>query len=187
MRPTAPIESLNPSDILATLFANKTGDPVTLAPTVLSADLTPFAGQTVRLRVANAVNDFIFNSGVDAVSIASTPPNNVFKKGKLKLNKSNGTGTLTLTVPGAGVLTAADAAGAKKATASKKGKKLVKKATLKPKAAGKVKVPLKPTAAGRKTLNEKGKLKIKVVLTFTPTGGIASKQNFKGTLKLKLK
>jgi hypothetical protein len=50
-----------------------------------------------------------------------------------------------------------------------------------------VKVPLKPTGAGRKTLNEKGKLKIKVQLTFTPTGGIASRQAFKGTLKQKLK
>jgi hypothetical protein len=189
MSPAAPIESLNPSDILATLFANRTGDPTTVAPTILSADLTPFAGQTVRLRIANAVNDFIFNTGVDAVSIASTPPNNVFKKGKLKLNKSKGTGTLTLTVPGAGILQATDAAAAKKASASKakKKKKLVKPATLKPTKAGQVKVPLKPTGAGKKILKEKGKLKIKVSLSFTPTGGFASKQTFKGTLKLNLK
>ena len=104
MKPTAPLESLNPADILTTLFANKTGDPQLLGPTTLHADLTPFAGQTVRLRIANAVNDSVFNAAVDAVSIASTPPNNVFKKGKLKLNKSNGTATLTVTVPGAGVL-----------------------------------------------------------------------------------
>ena len=104
MKPTAPIESVNPSDILTTLFANKNGDPESMAPTQLSADLTPFAGQTVRLRIANAVRDNVFNAAVDAVSITSTPPNNVFKKGKLKLNRSNGTGTLTVTVPGAGVL-----------------------------------------------------------------------------------
>ena len=58
-----------------------------MGPTQLSADLTPFAGQTVRLRIANAVNDGVFNTGVDAVSITSTPPNNVFTMGKLKLNK----------------------------------------------------------------------------------------------------
>ena len=104
-----------------------------MAPTQLSADLTPFAGQTVRLRIANAVNDDIFNAGVDAVSITSTPPSNVFKKGKLKLNKRKGTGTLTVTVPGAGVLTLTDAAATKKATASKRTKpKLVKPATVKP-------------------------------------------------------
>ena len=188
MKPTAPIDSVNPSDILTTLFASKNGDPESLAPTQLSADLTPFAGQTVRLRIANAVGDNVFNTGVDAVSIASTPPSNAFKKGKLKLNKSNGTGTLTVTVPGAGVLKATDAAASKKASASKKGKKgLVKPATLKPTAAGKVKVPLKPTGAGKKVLNEKGKLKIKVSLAFTPTGGLPAKQTFKGTLKLNLK
>src|SRR6185295_10135848 len=31
MKPTAPIESVNPADILATLFANKNGDPETMA------------------------------------------------------------------------------------------------------------------------------------------------------------
>ena len=188
MKPTAPIDSLNPSDILTTLFASKNGDPESMAPTQLNANLTPFAGQTVRLRIANAVGDNIFHTGVDAVSIASTPPSNVFKKGKLKLNRSNGTGTLTVTVPGAGVLKANDAASSKKASASRKRRrKLVKPAILKPTAAGKVKVPLKPTGAGRKVLREKGKLKIRVSLSFTPTGGLASNQSFEGTLKLNLK
>ena len=187
MKPTAPIESLNPADILTTLFANKTGDPQLMGPTTLHADLSPFAGQTVRLRIANAVNDSVFNAAVDAVSIVSTPPNNVVKKGKLKLNKSNGTATLTVTVPGAGVLKLGAAGGAK-ASASKKGKpKLVKPATLKPTAAGRVKVPLKPTGTGKKSLEEKGKLKFKLSLAFTPTGGITAKQTVKGTLQLKLK
>lgn len=187
MKPTAPIDSVNPSDILTTLFASKNGDPESMAPTQLSANLTPFAGQTVRLRIANAVGDNIFNAGVDAVSITSTPPNNIFKKGKLKLNKSNGTGTLSVTVPGAGVLSLADAAATKKATASKARKKLVKPATLKPTAAGTVKVHVKPTGAGKMTLKEKGKLKIKATLSFTPTGGIASAQALKSTLQMKLK
>jgi hypothetical protein len=187
MKPTAPIDSLNPTDILTTLFASKDGDPESMAPTQLSANLTPFAGQTVRLRIANAVNDNLFNVGVDAVAITSTPPSNVFKKGKLRLNKSNGTGTLTVTVPGAGVLTLTDAAAAKKATASRAKKKLVRPATLKPTKAGRVKVPLKPTGAGRKILDETGKLNIRASLSFTPTGGLAGKQAFKGTLKLNLK
>ncbi len=186
MKPTAPIDSLNPSDILTTLFASKNGDPESMAPTQLSANLTPFAGQTVRLRIATAAGDLVFNAGVDAVSIASTPPNNKFKKGKLKLNKSNGTGTLSVTVPGPGVLTLADAAATKKATASKAKRRLVKPATLKPTAAGSVKVPVKPTGAGKKALKTKGKLKVKASLSFTPTGGLASKQSFRGTLRLNL-
>jgi hypothetical protein len=185
MKPTAPIESLNPSDILATVFANKSGDPESMGPTQLTADLTPFAGQTVRLRVAVSAGDSVFNGAVDAVSITSTPPNNVFKKGKLKLNKAKGTATLMVTIPGAGVLTLTDAGATKKATASKKKAKLVKSATVKPTTAGTVKVPLKPTTAGKKILMEKGKLKIKASLTFTPTGGIAGTQSFKGTLKMK--
>ncbi|HEX3243086.1 MAG TPA: hypothetical protein VHQ97_08390 [Solirubrobacterales bacterium] len=189
MRPTAPIESLNPSDILVTLFANRNGDPETMAPTQLSANLTPFAGQTVRLRFANAVNDFVFNAGVDAVSVTSTPPSNVFTKGKLKLNRKKGTATLTVTVPGAGVLTLADAGGTKKATASKKKRKpkLLKPATVNATAAGTVKVPLKPTGAGKRILRKRGKLRFKASLSFTPTGGFAGSQSLKGTLKLKRK
>jgi hypothetical protein len=186
MKPTAPIDSLNPSDILTTLFASKNGDPESMAPTQLSANLTPFAGQTVRLRIANAVADNVFNAGVDGVSITSTPPDNVFKKGKLKLNKSKGTGTLTVTVPGAGVLTLTDAAATKKATTSKRKAKFVRPATVNSKAAGRVKVPLRPTAAGRKVLGKKGSLKIKALLSFTPTGGAASTQKLKATLKMKL-
>jgi hypothetical protein len=187
IKPGAPIESLDPSDILATLFANKTGDPQALAPTVLSADLTPFAGQTVRLRIANAANDFIFNAAVDSVSVVSTPPSNVFERGKLKLNRANGTGTLRVTVPGAGVLKGVEAAAAKATSSKKGGKRLVRPVTLKPTAAGTVKVPLRPTRAGRKILKKRGKLRVRVRLTYTPTGGIPSSQTFRGTLKLKLK
>jgi hypothetical protein len=190
VKPTAPIESLDPGDILTTLFANKTGDPETMPPTQMSADLTPFAGQTVRLRIANAVNDGFFNTGVDAVSVTSTPPSNAFTIGKLKLKKKNGTGTLSVTVPGAGALTLADAGGSKKATTSKKKRKrakLVKPAAASATAGGTVTLAVKPTGAGKKIERRRGKLKIAASLSFTPTGGIAATQSFKGTLKLKRK
>lgn len=178
VKPTAPLESLAPGDILATLYASKPGDPETLPPTVLSANLTPFAGQTVRLRVATAINEGPMEAAVDAVSVASTPPSNVFKTGKLTLNKKKGTGSLGVTVPGPGVLGAADAA--------KKGKpKLIKPATVNPTAAGKVKLALKPNGAGLKALEGSGKLAIKTLLTFTPTNGLPATQTFKGKLKLK--
>lgn len=180
MKPTAPIDSVNPADILTTVFANKNGDPQVVAPTRLGADLTPFAGQTVRLRIANAVNEGPFNSGLDDVSIISAPvpppplPPNDISRGKLTLNKKKGTGKLTINVPGPGSLKSVDA---------RKAKKRVKGKVLNPAAPGAVKVPLLPTKAGQKVLNAKGRLKVKLKVTFTPTGGVPNTETFTVTLK----
>jgi hypothetical protein len=195
MKPTAAIESLNPSDILATVFQTKVGDPETLAPTTVTANLTPFAGQTVRLRFAEVDNEFFFNASADAVSIASTPPSNAFTLGALALNRKKGTGTVPVTVPGAGILTAVDAHPTgvltQTASASAKGKKkpykaLIKPVTLTATAAGTLVVNLKPSGPGRKILVHKGKLSLNVLFTYTPTGGTASSQTLPVTLKLKL-
>lgn len=177
MKPTAPIESVNPADILATVFANKNGDSQTMSPTAFSANLTPFGGQMVRLRVAVAAGDFYFNGGVDAVSLTSTPPNNSISRGKVVLNKKKGTGKLTINVPGPGTLT----------TVVKGKPKKIKTASLTATAAGVLKVPLNPTGAGRKALKNKGKLKAQLAVTFTPTGGLANTQTHKVTLKKALK
>jgi hypothetical protein len=182
VKPTAPIESLQPEDVLTTIFANKNGDPQTLLATRFSADLTPFAGQTVRLRIANAVTDDHFNSGLDDVSITSTPPplppSNLISRGKLALNKKRGTAKLAINVPGPGTLTA---------VAKGKGKaKRLRNANLTVGAAGTVKVPLNPNGVGKKVLNEKGKLKARIDVTFTPTGGTANTQTYEVTLKKNL-
>jgi hypothetical protein len=199
MKAAAPIESLNPSDILATVFATSAGAPEAMAPTRFTADLTPFAGQTVRLRIAAVDNSFYLNGGVDDVAIASTPilapapvpPSNTIVKGKLTLNKKNGSASLAITVPGAGTLSVADAA-TKVATASTAGKTakksaLIKAKTLHPTAAGTVKVPIKPTAAGLKVLAKKGKLKFRARVTFTPTGGTAAAKTYAAKLVKTLK
>lgn len=194
MDPTAPLNSVDPEDILAPVFATETGDPQAMAPKLISVDLTKFGGQTVGLRMAEVDNQGFFIAGVDAVAIGSppppqppapplqpvqpTPPSNVFTFGKLKLNKKNGTATLKVNVPGAGKLTAFDA--------KKKAPKRIKKATAPTTAAGVATLKLKPTRAGKKTLKEKGKLKFKALVTFTPTGGTAATQIFAGKLKVKL-
>ena len=72
MRPDAPLESLAPADILDTVFRTKKGDPARLSPTRVTADLTRFAGQTVRLRISSAVTEEVFNAGLDAVSISGS-------------------------------------------------------------------------------------------------------------------
>lgn len=184
MKPTAPIESTNASDILATLFANKTGDSQFMPPTQLSANLSAYAGQTVRIRVATAAGNSEFNTVLDDVSMASTPPpppppppSNAISRGKLTLNKNNGTGKLAVNVPGPGTLV----------EVGKGVKKKIRGATLTVTAAGVVQVPLKPTALGRTTLKIKGKLRSGIDVTFTPTGGSANTQSYKVTLKETLK
>jgi hypothetical protein len=202
IKPNAPIESLSPNDILATVYASKTGDPEEPKPTALSADLSALAGQTVRLRVAVAATETIF-AGVDDVALTTTPipqpapqptpsPLNVFAKGKLALNKKDGTGVLSVTVPDAGILTATDARRqiAVASFAASKGKKkpiLIKTATVTAGGAGTVKVPIKATPAGRKILEASGKLEFSLRLSFAQTGGTSASQPFGAKLIKTLK
>ncbi|SIO67254.1 PQQ-like domain-containing protein [Singulisphaera sp. GP187] len=67
--PTADILSTAAGDVLMTVFQTKSGDPNSLAPTEINADLSAFAGRTVRLRIAIAENQNFFDLAVDSVSI----------------------------------------------------------------------------------------------------------------------
>jgi hypothetical protein len=71
--PTAPVTSVAPGDVLATVFQTNAGDPLTLAPTPIHVDLSAFAGMTVRLRFAEVDNQGFFNASVDAIVVQSTP------------------------------------------------------------------------------------------------------------------
>jgi hypothetical protein len=182
IRPSSPIFSVAPADILSTVFRTVEGDPLELAPRSVAVDLSQFAGQTVRIRLAEVDNKGPFLAGADAVSIATgppPPPSNAFSIGKLKLNKKKGTGQLTVSLPGAGTLTAMDA--------KKKKKAVIKKTSVTAAAAGAAKLNLKPTGVGKKKLKKAGKLSFKLNVTFTPAGGTAATQQFKGKLKLTLK
>lgn len=69
-----------------------------------------------------------------------------------------------------------------------KGKpKPIKAAIKNPALPSTVKLPLKATGSGRKTLKEKGRLSFKVQVTYTPTGGTPTSQTLSGKLKLKPK
>lgn len=177
VKPTAPIESLAPEDILVTPFANKAGDPEVLTPRTVGADLSALAGQTVRIRVANAVHEAEFNAMVDNVALLSTPPSNAISRGKLTLNRKKGTGRLAIRVPAPGTLVAVGKGKAKK----------VRRSSLVALKAGTVKLPLNPNSAGRKVLDSSGKLKTRIAVTFTPAGGTAATETYKVTLKKNLK
>jgi hypothetical protein len=185
MRPEAPLESLDPADILRTVFATKLGDPPTMAPRRLTADLSAFAGQTVRLRIANAVSEEVFNAGVDAISISSSPPPGGssshhgpagFHFGKIKVNRRSGVGTLRVSVAGPGLLRAArapvPATRDQRSTAMGAGTP-IEPVTVPVAAARTVTLHLRPTAAVRAILKRKHMLRVRVGLTYMPFGGIA--------------
>ncbi|HVN51286.1 MAG TPA: hypothetical protein VMT43_07630 [Acidimicrobiales bacterium] len=73
MKPTADPMSVDPADILKSVFQTEPGDPADLAPTPVTVDLSAFAGQTVRLRFAAVDNSYYLNVGVDCVQLVSTP------------------------------------------------------------------------------------------------------------------
>ena len=89
VRPEASLTSLSPDDILLTVFRTVTGDPSTLAPTEITANLTPFAGRTVRLRFTEVDNQAPFYASTDAVAIesvdATIPETTITKRPKDKV------------------------------------------------------------------------------------------------------
>jgi hypothetical protein len=66
---TASTSSVAPSDVLANLFQTTVSSPLTMAPTAETFALTPWAGQTVRLRFAMTDTSSYFQASVDAVSV----------------------------------------------------------------------------------------------------------------------
>jgi hypothetical protein len=202
VKPGAPIESLDPADVLTTVFRTRPGDPQSMAPTWIAADLSPFAGQTVRLRIANAVHEELFTAGIDAVAVDSVPPgqslpplgSSRFAVGKVTLNRRNGTATIAIEVPGPGRLTAKGegrlAAAPKgrepEAHATKAGKRqaLIKPVVENAARAGIVTLTLKPTPAARAVLKRKHKLRVPVEVAFDPAGGSPRTEIVPVTLKL---
>jgi hypothetical protein len=187
IKPGAPLGSLDPADILRTVFRTKPGDPQKMPPTKLVADLSPFAGQTVRLRIANAATEEVFNAGVDAIEVFapgeggnSSPGGSKpgapsrLGLGKPKANRRTGTVTLPIHVPGPGALKARGKsirppAGLARASAAKR-RQAVKPVTARARGAGTVRIRLTPTAFGRAVLARKGKLRVKITVTFKPAG-----------------
>lgn len=73
MRPSAPVTSVDPADILASVYQSHAGDPLTQTPSQITADLSAFAGQTVRIRIAEVDNQSNFSAALDDVRIDSAP------------------------------------------------------------------------------------------------------------------
>jgi hypothetical protein len=173
IKPGAPLESLQPTDILATVFRTQGGAGEKMAPIQRTVDLSALAGQTVRLRIAVAATEEILAAGVDSVAIGPKPPPPIdrsdlnprrFRLGKATANRKNGTVTLSVEVPGPGVLAAAST------TKAKKVPKPVKRTQLKARGAGTLKLRLKPSSAGFAILRKMGRLRARVAVSFKEGG-----------------
>jgi D-alanyl-D-alanine carboxypeptidase len=65
--PSAPIDSVAKSDVLVNLFHTSPGDPARRQPTEVRLDVSAWAGQTVRLRLATTDNQGPLRVGVDNI------------------------------------------------------------------------------------------------------------------------
>jgi hypothetical protein len=72
VNPSAPLGTLSPSDILATVMTTPAGSPAVSGWHHSTVDLSAFAGQTVRLRLAMVDNQYFFALAVTNVHITST-------------------------------------------------------------------------------------------------------------------
>jgi CubicO group peptidase (beta-lactamase class C family) len=73
--PSAPIDSVARGEVLANVFKTSTGDPDARAPTAVSVDLSRWAGQRVRLRLAVTDNGGPLRAGVDDIRFEPIGPN----------------------------------------------------------------------------------------------------------------
>ena len=67
LRPSAPIDSVAKGDVLVNVFRTSPGDPVRRQPTEAHIDVSAWAGQTVRLRLATTDNQGPLRVGVDNI------------------------------------------------------------------------------------------------------------------------
>jgi D-alanyl-D-alanine carboxypeptidase len=73
--PSAPIDSVAHGDVLLNVFTTSAGDPDRREPTAVSADLSRWAGRTVRLRLAVTDNAGPLRAGVDDIRFEPIGPN----------------------------------------------------------------------------------------------------------------
>jgi D-alanyl-D-alanine carboxypeptidase len=72
VRPSAPIDSVAKRDVLVNVFHTSPGDPARRPPTEARLDVSAWAGQTVRLRLATTDNQGPLRVGVDNIRFRRT-------------------------------------------------------------------------------------------------------------------
>jgi hypothetical protein len=67
IQPSAPLTTTAKDHVIATIFQGRPSDPQRKDPTEVTLDLSPWAGQTVRFRIASADNQGPLRAGVDHI------------------------------------------------------------------------------------------------------------------------
>lgn len=160
VRPEAPLDSLAPGDLLATVFATAPGAPSRMKPTRFTADLSAFAGQTVRIRIAVAAREEVLNAGVDAVGFEADRGPGAGARARLRFGKPrpngrDGSVLLPVRVPALGLLSAAK-------------KRAIRAVTVKAGGPKTVLLRLRPSATTRAKLERRGKLRLRIPVTYLP-------------------
>lgn len=73
MDPAAPVDDVG-AGVLDNVFITEPGDPLSLGYTQITASLTPYAGQTVRVRFAEVDNQTFFQAAIDVASVQVMNP-----------------------------------------------------------------------------------------------------------------
>ena len=106
-----------------------------------------------------------------------------FSFNRLKRNNKRGTAVLPVTVPGAGTLSLSGRGVASQQASTSRAASAGPRAVV---SASTVKLLVKGKGKKKKTLNETGKVKLNLAITYTPTGGDPSTRSMKVKLKKKL-
>ena len=114
----------------------------------------------------------------DFVFAVFVKPTNAFTLGAITRNKKNGTATLTVNAPNPGELTASGNG----VRASSAGRAVISKSV----GAGQAQLLIKAKGKKKKQLNQRGKVKLSVAVTYIPTGGDPSTQSVKVKLLKKV-
>jgi hypothetical protein len=105
---------------------------------------------------------------------ACGPPSNAFEIGKPRLDKRHGTAQLPVTVPGAGTLVLTGPGVVKQALPA--GQPGSSAAAMTVSGAGTVRLLVKAKGKAKSKLARTGKARVKVTVTFAPSGGLAAAQ-----------
>jgi hypothetical protein len=74
LAPSAAVDSVADADVLATVFQTSTSARPRSAPTQVTVDLSPWSGQTIRLRLAAANNRGLIRAGADDIRLVPIEP-----------------------------------------------------------------------------------------------------------------
>jgi ASPM-SPD-2-Hydin domain-containing protein len=183
------------------LAGGNPGDFGTQGNTCTGATLTPNGTCTIQARfsptatgarstalrftdnASGSPHDVALSGTGTAATPPPPPPSNQFTIGGLTRNKKKGTATLTVQVPGPGVI----ALGGPGVKPQRPIARLRGGASAKPVAgAGSVELTIKAVGAKKRKLKRTGKVKVKTQITYTPTGGTPATQSKSVKLKRKL-